>query len=143
MTVMTPELLSFNAQLQERRITQRALMDAALATAGIARPHPMGLRVPCPLCNARVGRECVKRTGSGQTRTHQVRLRKNVAAQHGRNSKLIMLKDDPRFGLKAGDVLIGHPYRYDSKWTIVCREFDGYDPECNQYTSDVAWVAWA
>jgi len=54
-----------------------------------------------------------------------------------------MLADDPRFGLAAGDVLLAVPYPYDAKWTCLRRESDGYDPECNQYVSDIEWIGWA
>jgi len=54
-------------------------------------------------------------------------------------TKLVKVKkDDRRFGLKAGDILKVHPYWIDpSKYTVVCRVSDGYDPECNVYTYEV------
>lgn len=55
-----------------------------------------------------------------------------------------ILKDDPRFGIKAGDVFSAERYRYDpqEKVTLLHRDGDGYDPQCNQYISEVAmWIA--
>jgi len=50
-----------------------------------------------------------------------------------------LVKDDPDFGLKAGDILECIPYHLDpqEKLTVVQRVSDGYDPECNVYRSSV------
>lgn len=47
-------------------------------------------------------------------------------------------RDDERFKLKAGDILLGCPYQYDhGKTSIAFRISDGYRPECNEYNGDV------
>lgn len=57
----------------------------------------------------------------------------------GRTFRVRLKKDDPPFELKAGDVLEVHRYALDphSKFTVVRRVSDGYDPECNVYARDV------
>lgn len=54
----------------------------------------------------------------------------------------VLLADDPRFGLKAGDVLEVRPYTFapDEKYTVVRRVSDDFDPCCNVYRSDVRLV---
>lgn len=48
-------------------------------------------------------------------------------------------EDDERFGLKSGDVLICIPYFYehDEKLSVIRRESDGFDPDCNVYRAQV------
>lgn len=50
-----------------------------------------------------------------------------------------MTEDDERFNLKKGDVLEVHTYWLDpgSKFTVVRRLSDDYDPGCNVYRSQV------
>ena len=52
----------------------------------------------------------------------------------------VRLKEDDRaFGLRAGDILEVHPYVLDpdTKFTVVQRLSDGFDPECNVYRTQV------
>jgi hypothetical protein len=54
-----------------------------------------------------------------------------------------ILKTDGRLGLVAGEIYQAERYRYDprEKVSLLSREPDGHDPECNQYTDSVAfWV---
>lgn len=55
------------------------------------------------------------------------------------NSLWVLKEDDPRFGLKAGDILECQPYWLDptEKLTVIKRVADGFDPECNVYRSMV------
>lgn len=48
-------------------------------------------------------------------------------------------EDDPEFKLKKGDLLEVKPYPLDpsSKFTVIRRLTDNYDPECNVYRSQV------
>jgi len=48
-------------------------------------------------------------------------------------------KDDPRFGLMAGDILEITYCDWDpgEKWTVIRRVSDGFDPQCNIYKSEV------
>lgn len=53
-------------------------------------------------------------------------------------SLFLLKQDDDRFKLKAGDVLVGYPYTYDSgKTSIAFRLTDGFRPECNKYNSSI------
>ena len=54
-----------------------------------------------------------------------------------------ILKTDERLGIKVGEIYSATAYRYDhSKITLEWREWDRYDPQCNQYKTDVAfWMA--
>ena len=56
-------------------------------------------------------------------------------------------KTDERLGVKAGEIYQAERYRYDphEKVTLVARQPDGYNPECNQYVHEVDfWIdgAW-
>lgn len=51
-----------------------------------------------------------------------------------------LLNDDKRFELKKGEVFSAERYRYDpNKITLLQREGDGFEPECNQYKEDCAF----
>lgn len=53
-------------------------------------------------------------------------------------SLYIIAKDDERFKLKIGDIVLGCPYQWDTqKTSIAFRLRDGYRPECNQYNSSL------
>ena len=54
-------------------------------------------------------------------------------------TKYRLIEDEPRFGLSAGDVLLCEPYWLDpdTKLTVLARESDGFDPECNVYRCEV------
>ena len=51
-------------------------------------------------------------------------------------------KDDDRMKLKKGDLLIVKPYYYDpsSKYTVIKRVGDDFDPRCNVYRYEVEVV---
>lgn len=59
--------------------------------------------------------------------------------ERGRTVLLRLKEDDPRFGLKKGDVLECVPYWLDpsDKWTVLRRVSDGFDPSCNVYRHQV------
>lgn len=48
-------------------------------------------------------------------------------------------EDDPNFNLKKGELLEVEPYCLDpsSKFTVIRRLTDGFDPECNVYRTQV------
>ena len=49
-----------------------------------------------------------------------------------------LLKDDPRFKLKKGEIFEAQVYWLDpEKITLLKRLPDGFDPECNQYRGSV------
>lgn len=52
-----------------------------------------------------------------------------------------VLKTDDRLGVTAGEVYQAKRYKYDpqEKVSLLSREPDGYDPECNQYIDNVAF----
>lgn len=55
--------------------------------------------------------------------------------------KVMVLKTDERLGIKAGEVYEAQRYRYDfGKWTLLSRVLDGYDPSCNQYGNEIAFL---
>ena len=52
--------------------------------------------------------------------------------------------DDPRFGLKAGDMLVCESMHWawaPEKIAVKHRLADGYEPECSQYRGDVEYVS--
>lgn len=55
-----------------------------------------------------------------------------------------LLDDDPRFGLKKGDILICERMHWAwsrEKIAVVQRESDGYDPSCSVYRNMVRHVS--
>ncbi len=52
---------------------------------------------------------------------------------------VMLLADDPRFGLRKGDILEVEPYWLDpsDKFTVIRRVHDDFDPSCNVYRSQV------
>lgn len=55
--------------------------------------------------------------------------------------RVMMLEDDLMFGLKKGDVFKAQRYPYDpDKMTLLERESDGFNPECNQYKEHLAFM---
>lgn len=51
-----------------------------------------------------------------------------------------ILKTDDRLGVVEGEIYIAKRYSMDPqcKVSLVARECDGHDPECNQYIEEVA-----
>lgn len=55
-------------------------------------------------------------------------------------SRYELLRDDPRFRLVKGDILICEPMHWawsSEKVAVVRRESDGFEPHCSQYRTDV------
>lgn len=124
---------------------RRALVSSILKKVGVKTGTPFALRAKCPQCGSRVRQYC--RTRSGEilrTSPHQRRIQAVRKVTTVRTSRLLILEDDPRFGLEAGDIVTAHPYGFDSaKWTVIAREADGFDPECNVYGNNTEWLGWA
>lgn len=53
-----------------------------------------------------------------------------------------IIKGDPRFGTRDGDEFEAIRYWLDprDKWTLLRRVSDGFDPDCNEYASNVEVV---
>jgi len=54
-----------------------------------------------------------------------------------------VLETNERLGVKEGEIYSAKRYWLDpqSKVTLLAREPDGYNPECNQYVSEIAiWM---
>ena len=59
-------------------------------------------------------------------------------------SRYELLADDPRFGLRKGDILICTRMHWawaDEKVAVIRRESDGYEPGCSQYRRDVRHIS--
>jgi hypothetical protein len=96
--------------------------------------------VRCPYCKAEPGVRCTTATGRPLARPRIVHDDRWQAWRDFLRQPLRyrLLEDDTRFGLAAGDVLVCAPYRYDGeKLTVLYRESDGFDPQCNVYRPDV------
>lgn len=106
--------------------------------------EPIGWRtvhlVSCPLCHQEPGDPCIVRTTGRETNTHMARYKLLWRMAKTRQLWYVLLKDDPTFGLVAGDILRCVDYPYDAKVSVVFREWDGFDPECNQYNTDLAFI---
>lgn len=99
--------------------------------------------LPCPFCGAAADSHCVTAAGN-PTRGGNHRQRWDSLRSAFRSKEMVyrIKADDERFKLKAGDELICVNYPLDAKVTVLYRLSDGYDPECNQYLSDVEFVRW-
>lgn len=55
--------------------------------------------------------------------------------------KVKILRTDERLGVKAGEVYEAKRYKYapTEKMELIGREGDGYNPQCNQYMSELAF----
>ncbi len=100
----------------------------------------LALEVSCPVCEVEVDQRCVSRP-SGRPRSvgqeHVDRWNK-VRFAYSKPRRYVLHDDDPRFALRAGDVLVCKPYRLDPvQLTVLYRESDGFDPECNVYRRQV------
>lgn len=99
--------------------------------------------VACPHCGAEKESTCVTSSGKalpvgGQ---HRSRWTEHSEAFRTLRFRMELLEEDARFGLSAGDILICQHYWLDpQKVTVVRRERDGFDPECNQYKTDVKFL---
>ncbi len=113
-------------------------------TAKVKTPvRAMVWEMACTWCGAGEDEPC--RTPSGQRRPvwNQHADRWDALRAAYRLPRRYTLKDDdPRFGLTAGDVLVCQPYWLDPgmKLTVLYRERDGFDPQCNVYRADVRRV---
>lgn len=102
--------------------------------------YPPVTAFECPWCSVEAGDPC--RTPAGRATFHRTRLQ--VARDVWREGQwaVRMKRDDPRFGLDAGDLLLVTRYWLDpNKVTVIRRVSDGFDPECNQYSRDVEFVS--
>jgi hypothetical protein len=98
--------------------------------------------IACTYCDRGPGQRCV--TASGDERAeHAVRFDAYLRARRTRPMRMELLVDDDRFGLLAGDVLVCVDYPYDAKVTVLYREADGHQPECNQYNHHVRLIEFA
>ena len=119
-------------------------MSSILPQGTDSNPPPPLKRVACPTCRAPMGAPCsTTTTGRLVPSGHRLRWDRYRREMRARFSRWFLLKDDERFGLTAGDVLIGRPYWLDpDKVTVERRESDGFDPRCNQYGTDLRWIGW-
>lgn len=107
----------------------------------ILSPVSSAMAISCPFCYSAPGDKCVKRTsGKPAPFTHARRWEWARWQLQTREMWFVLCKDDERFGLLAGDILRCIAYPYDSKVSVLFREWDGYDPECNQYMHNVAFL---
>ena len=100
------------------------------------------LSLACSHCRAAPGQSCITPAGVNR-HLHKVRLEDTRAAFRGRHMVHRQLKDDERFNLKSGDLLLTVNYPLDAKVTALARLGDGFDPECNRYYTDVEFIRWA
>lgn len=97
--------------------------------------------IACPYCLRPERAKCV--AASGKIRTygaHVARWDRANRLYRTREMWHMLRADDSRFGLAAGDILRCINYPYDTKVSVLFRESDGFNPECNQYSSDVSFL---
>lgn len=105
----------------------------------ILTPVSSAMAISCPFCYVNSGTMCTAPSG---TRKHPHHARWKAADRMCRSREMwfVMCEDDERFGLVAGDIVRCVNYPYDAKVSVLFREWDGYDPECNQYKHSVAFL---
>lgn len=103
-------------------------------------PTQVAYAISCGYCAQLAGERCVTTTRRVRTYTHHERWRAANRDYRTREMWYVLRDDDPRFGLEAGDILRCIQYPYDAKVTVLFREWDGYNPECNQYLNAVAFL---
>lgn len=107
----------------------------------ILTPTRAVMEVHCEYCSAEPRRECTIGGWLGRPRDpHHLRWELARRRYRIREMWFVLLEDDPRFKLEAGDILRCVEYPYDAKVSVLFREWDGYNPECNQYRHDVAFL---
>lgn len=95
--------------------------------------------VRCPYCDAEPGMDCTT-AGGNPIRGMRAHASRWVARRfsYRKPRRWTIVADNPDFGLSAGDVVIAEPYWLDpEKVSVLWRERDGYEPDCNQYRNDV------
>ena len=106
-----------------------------------AQPSPTSaLIIPCGYCGAPPDQWCVTTTSGLARDLHRSRWSDLFHAWRNRQMWFVLKRDDERFGLRAGDIVRCVNYPLDAKVTVLFREEDAYDPECNQYTSEVTFL---
>ncbi len=103
----------------------------------------LNLTVRCPHCKAGVGAECVTAAGNPPREPHRRRWDELRDARKSRPAVYRLRDAQPNFGLESGDLLLCTPYPYDAKQTVQQRLSDGYVPDCNQYNSNLDFIAFA
>lgn len=86
------------------------------------------------------------RTPAGKNR-RLIHVARRVDAEHRLRTWTFRVRvkaDDSRLGLSADEVYMAQRYRLDpgSKVSLLSRESDGWDPECNQYHHEVEFLGW-
>lgn len=122
-------------------ITEDATQNLVELRIGAESPTSSATQVPCPYCAAPVHESC--RTAAGRElprKPHDARWRSYASQRKSRQMWFVMLADDPGFRLAAGDIVRAVKYPHDAKVTVLFREEDGFDPECNQYLSAVGFL---
>lgn len=105
----------------------------------ILTPVSSAMAISCPFCYVPVGECCVAPSGPRE-HPHHARWKEANLMCRSREMWFMMREDDERFGLVAGDIVRCINYPYDAKVSVLFREWDGYDPECNQYVHNVAFL---
>ena len=103
--------------------------------------------VRCPFCIAKVDEYCT--TASGKPRhshsPHQARWDRLRRDRLDREFVVRIAKTDERLGVREGEEYAAIVYWLDpgAKVSLLRRIPDGYDPSCNQYSTDAEFVRWA
>lgn len=92
----------------------------------------------CTWCGQKPGGRCTTPSGQVTAEPHRDRYER-WRLEMLKPRRYTLKSDDDRFGLTAGDVLVCKPYWLDPgcKLTVLYRESDGFDPQCNVYASEV------
>lgn len=107
----------------------------------ILEPISIVYAIACPYCLRPERAKCV--AASGKVRTYGAHVARWDRANHlyrTREMWHMLRSDDSRFGLSAGDIVRTLNYPWDAKVSVLFRESDGYEPECNQYMSNVSFL---
>lgn len=102
--------------------------------------------VGCPYCPAVFDEHCVTASGKPRPRRdpHRARWHRLRISRLNREFVVRISKTDERLGVREGEEYAAIAYWLDpgAKVTLLRRIPDGYDPSCNQYSTDAEFVRW-
>lgn len=105
----------------------------------ILEPRSSAMAISCSYCLVGIGEECVTPTATRQ-HPHHARWNDAMYLFRSREMWFVIREDDERFGLAAGDIVRCVNYPWDAKVSVLFREWDGFEPECNQYLRNVSFL---
>lgn len=115
-------------------------MSAAVPELVVLEPISAVYAIACPYCLRPSRERCVTASVVGLSMPHADRRDRANRLSRTREMWHMIRADDSRFGLAAGDIVRTINYPWDAKVSVLFRESDGFEPECNQYLNNVSFL---